>query len=127
MNLQNPLEEMGDLVPLEGNKLMMKKYISPMILGLFILLAFGLLTGCQKSKVTYANYQQIRVGMTMVEVEQFLGAPTNTSSFVFGALSGMEAHWYGNDLVITLQFVNGKVKTGTIARQKKHLTNRSSN
>jgi hypothetical protein len=90
---------------------------------LMVVLALCLLVGACKSKVTKANYDRIKEGMTLAEVEAILGKGTKDTgdgSNVAGqfgvalpqpAVSGAGDiyKWEGGAGTITLTFRDGKV------------------
>jgi hypothetical protein len=93
---------------------------------LVILLALCLaLAGCKKSKITQENYDKIKTGMSLSEVEAILGEGTkeggegeNMAAQVGVDLSGgvgaqksaiTEYVWEKGDKKITVSFVQGKV------------------
>jgi hypothetical protein len=55
----------------------MKKIVLVLVLAIACLL-----TGCSRSKITKANFEKIKVGMTKAEVVAILGEPTG-SELVF--------------------------------------------
>ncbi len=62
------------------------------------------------SKITEQNYARLTSGMTRQEVEEILGAPTESKTLAIGSLSGTLATWKGKDgSIISVQFLNGKV------------------
>ncbi len=62
------------------------------------------------SKITEQNYARLTSGMTQQEVEEILGAPTESKTLAIGSLSGTLATWKGKDgSTISVQFLNGKV------------------
>jgi uncharacterized protein YceK len=102
----------------------MKKFL---VLMLMVGLVAGL-SGCS-SKVNKENYDKIKMGMTQAEVESILGEPTEQVSSSMDApgmpsppMPGMEPGggqegmdgktmiWKEGDKVITVIFLNGKVK-----------------
>jgi hypothetical protein len=76
--------------------------------SLAALLAALALAACG-SRVSQENFDRIQSGMTREEVVAILGAPTETSGFSVGGLSGESAAWSGKDAGISIQFANGKV------------------
>jgi hypothetical protein len=76
--------------------------------SLAALLAALALAACG-SRVSQENFDRIQSGMTREEVVAILGAPTETSGFSVGSLSGESAAWSGKDASISIQFANGKV------------------
>ncbi|HLE66361.1 MAG TPA: outer membrane protein assembly factor BamE [Burkholderiales bacterium] len=78
------------------------------------LAALVLAAGC--SKVTQENFARIQDGMSEQEVQALLGAPSESSSVSVLGLSGTSSKWVGQDTVITVQFVNGKVMLKSLAK-----------
>lgn len=76
--------------------------------------ALLLAAGC--SKVTQENFARIHDGMSEQEVQAILGAPTESSSVSVLGLSGTSSKWVGQDTVVTVQFVNGKVMLKSLAK-----------
>ena len=62
------------------------------------------------SKVTQENFAKIEDGMTEQEVSALLGSPLESSSRTVLGISGTASKWVAADAVITVQFVNGKVR-----------------
>ena len=62
------------------------------------------------SKINEENFGKVRDGMSEQEVLSLLGTPTETSSVSVLGLSGTASKWVAKDAVITVQFVNGKVR-----------------
>jgi len=62
------------------------------------------------SKVNEDNFNQVRDGMGEPEVLSLLGTPTESSSISVLGISGTASKWVAKDAVITVQFVNGKVR-----------------
>lgn len=76
--------------------------------------ASGLVEEVIGSKVNQKNYEKIQNGMTLEEVKNILGEPTNSSSAGIGPLSAATAEWKSKEgAMISLQFVNNKVKMRT--------------
>ncbi len=84
-----------------------------MNLRTLVVAAALLAAGC--SKVTQENFARIRDGMSEQEVRDVLGAPTESSSLGALGLSGTNSKWVTPDAVITIQFVNGKVRLKSYA------------
>ena len=62
------------------------------------------------SKINEENFGKVREGMSEQEVLSVLGTPTESSSVSVLGLSGTASKWVAKDAVITVQFVNGKVR-----------------
>lgn len=75
--------------------------------------AAALLVGCAASRVTLENYERVKEGMSMQDVEQILGKPDKNrgGGFSFGDVdaSGSNAMWKSGDKRINITFVGGKV------------------
>ena len=65
-------------------------------------------TAC--SKINEDNFGKVRDGMGEQEVLALLGTPTESSSVSVLGISGTASKWVTKDGVITVQFVNGKVR-----------------
>jgi hypothetical protein len=87
------------------------------------------LPACGKNKVTKANFDKIKVGMTLAEVEAILGkgkkeeqAGTAAANKITGATLGVQGKlpdqdiyvWESGVKTITVIFVNGKVSVDPI-------------
>lgn len=85
-----------------------------------VLLLSGLtligLTGCA-DKVTQDNYDQVKTGMTLAEVQAILGsgALQTSGSAALGDIGGSAKvyKWESEGKVITITFANDKVKLKT--------------
>ena len=62
------------------------------------------------SKINEENFGKVRDGMGEQEVLALLGTPTESSSVSVLGLSGTASKWVAKEAVITVQFVNGKVR-----------------
>jgi hypothetical protein len=62
------------------------------------------------SKVNEENFGKVREGMGEQDVIALLGTPTESSSISVLGISGTASKWAAKDAVITVQFVNGKVR-----------------
>ena len=62
------------------------------------------------SKVNEQNFAKVRDGMSEQEVHALLGSPTESSSVSVLGISGTSSKWIAKDAVVTVQFVNGKVR-----------------
>jgi hypothetical protein len=62
------------------------------------------------SRVTHENFTKVRDGMSEQEVHALLGNPTESSSVSVLGISGTSSKWVTKDAVVTVQFVNGKVR-----------------
>jgi hypothetical protein len=62
------------------------------------------------SKVNQENFAKVRDGMSEQEVHALLGSPTESSSVSVLGISGTSSKWVTKDAVVTVQFVNGKVR-----------------
>ncbi|MDI6852172.1 MAG: outer membrane protein assembly factor BamE [Deltaproteobacteria bacterium] len=77
---------------------------------LSVLLALALITAsCGENKISKANFDKIKTGMTEAEVQAILGPPTESSGVDVAVFAGTTSVWKKGDTVISVQFVNGKV------------------
>jgi len=67
-----------------------------------------LVAGC--SKVNQDNFAKVRDGMSEQEVVALLGKPDESSSVSVIGISGTSSKWMGDGAVISIHFVNGKVR-----------------
>ncbi len=81
--------------------------IKPGILAVLLLCALYL-AACG-SRINATNFEKIQTGMTMAQVTDILGEPTESSSVDVAVFSGTVSKWKAGDVTITVQFVNGKV------------------
>ena len=79
-------------------------------------LGLALLFAAACSKINEDNFQKLRDGMSEQEVLGLLGTPTESSSVSVLGISGTASKWVAKDAVITVQFVNGKVRGKTFDR-----------
>jgi hypothetical protein len=83
----------------------------------FLIAAVGLITGCG-SKITEANFDKVKEGMTKAEVVALLGQPTETE--VVGQINGTDIKgpvWEGNGYkVVTLFSADDKLQTKRITK-----------
>jgi hypothetical protein len=78
----------------------------PQIGLLFLFLALGLtLAGCGGSKVSKANYDKVSKDMTMAQVHDILGAPTETN----GTGDNKTEVWKSGNDTISVTYLGGKV------------------
>lgn len=83
-----------------------RNYLS--VVALCLVAAFVVSCG---SKINESNFDKIENGMPREKVIDILGEPTDSGDVGFGGFSGGMATWRDDDgNVITIQFVNGKVK-----------------
>jgi len=68
----------------------------------------ALLAAC--SKANQENFARIENGMTQEQVFDILGKPTESSSRDLLGVSSTSAKWIGAEVVVSIQFVNGKVR-----------------
>lgn len=74
-----------------------------------VLLSIALaLVGC--ARLTRANFDRIEEGMSYSEVVGILGEPDDSKSVGFGPLSASTATWEDDQALISIQFVNERVK-----------------
>jgi hypothetical protein len=84
--------------------------------SLAVALALALAAAACGSKVNAENYARIQEGMAETEVIALLGKPTESSGISILGVSGTSARWVGSESVITVQFVNGKVRFKSFGR-----------
>src|SRR5262249_23298494 len=65
------------------------------------------------SKVTKANYDRIKTGMTRKQVEEILGKGKTGAGGAIEDFSGATVVWKDGDKIITIGFINDKVKVKT--------------
>ena len=85
-------------------------------MNLRTLVLAALLLAAGWSKITQENFARINDGMSEQEVHAILGAPTESSSVSVRGLSGTSSKWIAQEMVITVQFVNGKVMLRSLAK-----------
>ena len=83
---------------------------------LVALLTAILLAAC--SKITAENYERVKEGMTEAEVTAILGPPTESSAMSILGITGQSSRWDGKESLITVQFVNGKVRVKNLLRNE---------
>lgn len=81
----------------------MKRFLTPLLLGLVLVF----LSGC--SRITSANFEKIKVGMSPAEVKAILGEPTSMQSQRALSLSSATYTYKKGDSQITVSFLNDKV------------------
>lgn len=79
-----------------------------MSLRILALLALIALSAC--ARVSEENFAKLQDGMTEQQVIELLGKPSESSSVNILGLSGTSSKWVEKSAVITVQFVNGKVR-----------------
>lgn len=90
----------------------MKTYRSIAIVVLcFTLVACG-------SRVNQENYEKVRNDMSVEQVNDILGKPTEVSSFGIGSLSATTSKWEGKTHSILVTFANDRVKMKTYTRNE---------
>ena len=67
------------------------------------------LVSCIGSPISQENFEKIQTGMSMAQVTNILGPPTESSSVDVAVFSGTVSKWRAGGITITIQFVNGKV------------------
>jgi outer membrane protein assembly factor BamE (lipoprotein component of BamABCDE complex) len=77
------------------------------------------LISCAGSKISQANFEKIKTGMTLAQVTAILGEPTEASSVDVAVFSGTVSKWKAGDITITIQFVNGKVVAKQLSKSEK--------
>jgi hypothetical protein len=83
---------------------MQRKYLKVAIIAL----CFFCLVGCHR--VSQDNFNKIKTGMTLKEVTDILGPPTQTEGVDFLGFSGTSATWKSKNAEIVIQFLNDKVQ-----------------
>ena len=78
------------------------------IAALAVALVLAAAAAC--SKINEDNFGKVRDGMSEPEVLALLGTPTESSSVSVLGISGTASKWVAKEAVITVQFVNGKVR-----------------
>jgi len=61
------------------------------------------------NKIKQENYLKVTNGMTIEEVTDILGDPTNSSAGDFAGISGTASNWQTESMEISIHFMNGKV------------------
>jgi len=67
------------------------------------------LVSCGSLKISQENFDKIQTGMSLAQVTDILGPPTESSSVDVAVFSGTVSKWKAADITISIQFVNGKV------------------
>jgi hypothetical protein len=81
---------------------------------------FFLLSSCATPRLPYSNFVKVQEGMTVQEVINILGEPTEVTdvSAVFGIdLSGTNMIWISGDAKANVIFVQDKVKSSNYTTQ----------
>ena len=80
------------------------------LLPALVVVVASLVLACS-SKINQSNFDKIENDMTREDVIDILGEPTDSSNVGIAGFSGGTASWSDDDgNIITIQFVNGKVK-----------------
>lgn len=95
----------------------MQTLFKKIIPAVFFLAIMCFLTSCAQ-KISQENFEKIQPGMTMQQVVQILGEPTNVESFNIAGLSGTSATWEHHNAIISIQFLNNQVKIKTFGKSK---------
>jgi outer membrane protein assembly factor BamE (lipoprotein component of BamABCDE complex) len=77
------------------------------------------LVSCSSLKISQENFEKIQTGMSMAQVTDILGPPTESSSVDVAVFSGTVSKWKAADVTITIQFVNGKVVAKQLSKGEK--------
>ncbi|MDP2045163.1 MAG: outer membrane protein assembly factor BamE [Deltaproteobacteria bacterium] len=77
------------------------------------------LVSCSSLKISQENFEKIQTGMSMAQVTDILGPPTESSSVDVAVFSGTVSKWKAADVTITIQFVNGKVVAKQLSKGDK--------
>jgi len=98
---------------------MNKTHLAKFKLGIVVAVVLVALTlaGCG-SRINQDNFEKVQTGMTMAQVKVILGNPTESSSVDVAVFSGTVSKWQAGDLIITIQFVNGKVVAKQLSKGK---------
>jgi len=89
----------------------MKMFLKSLIALFFILQ----LAACG-SNITEKNYARITAGMSEEEVIAILGKPTDRSASGIGSFTGSSMVWKGEEITITVNFINGKAQLKNFTR-----------
>ena len=77
------------------------------------------LVSCSSLKISQENFEKIQTGMSLAQVTDILGPPTESSSVDVAVFSGTVSKWKAADVTITIQFVNGKVVAKQLSKGDK--------
>jgi outer membrane protein assembly factor BamE (lipoprotein component of BamABCDE complex) len=88
-----------------------------MVAAICLVISLSLIS-CAGSKISQANFEKIKTGMTLAQVTAILGEPTEASSVDVAVFSGTVSKWKAGDITITIQFVNGKVVAKQLSKSK---------
>jgi hypothetical protein len=86
---------------------------------IFVLVVCMSLVSCSSLKISQENFEKIQTGMSMAQVTDILGPPTESSSVDVAVFSGTVSKWKAGDVTITIQFVNGKVVAKQLSKGDK--------
>ena len=75
-------------------------------LGIILCLS---LMACSGPDLSPTNFEKVKTGMTLDQVQKILGEPTESSSVDLAGFSGTVSKWKRGDVTVSIQFVNGKV------------------
>ena len=89
------------------------KHFRPLLVACLLAL---MLVAC--SKITAENYARVNEGMSEAEVAAILGPPTESSAMSILGITGQSSRWVDRESVITVQFVNGKVRIKNLLRNE---------
>ena len=67
------------------------------------------LVSCSSLKISQENFEKLQTGMSLAQVTAILGEPTESTSVDVAVFSGTVSKWRAGGIIITIQFVNGKV------------------
>ncbi len=96
---------------------MNKNSVSNISKPVLITAIFFVLISCS-FRLNQDNFDKIRTGMTQEEVKEILGSPTESSSITIGGISGTSSKWTGDGVIITIQFLNGKVQAKQFSKSR---------
>ncbi|MCP4273511.1 MAG: hypothetical protein GY781_16405 [Gammaproteobacteria bacterium] len=78
-------------------------------LKIIFIIIFAITMQACGSKIKQDNYLKVTNGMTIEEVTDILGEPTNSSAGDFAGISGTASIWKTESVEISIHFINGKV------------------
>lgn len=70
------------------------------------------------SRVNQENYEKVRNDMSVEQVNDILGKPTEVSSIGIGGLSATTSQWKGKTHSILVTFANDRVKMKTYTKNE---------
>lgn len=82
-----------------------------------VVLSVLLLSGCF-SKVNQQNHGRLLDGMSVSDVRQILGEPTESDSIDLGFIRGTRSVWREDGTTITVTFMQDKLQTKSFNKQQ---------